>query len=378
MSLRFWLAVGLVDLVTAANIFVSHYTGTVQSLTLKESGGGYTLVSNGSVNVGGQPSWMTYDRDTRTIYNTDETGFGSGILTAVSAAPGGGMSLSGKATGVMLGGVHSTLYGPGYLAVAHYQTSSITTYKLPLSSSLRVQETLTFRMNSPGKIPSRQDAPHPHSVFPDPTGNFLLSPDLGADQIRIYSINKSTGRLTACASYISQPGSGPRHGTFYGDNILYVGNELSNTVHKLSVTYPSGGCLKLGFQQSLTTIANNRTLPSGSKVGEVHTQDNFLYVSNRRDLSFPPNDSIASFSLDEMGNMKFQQITSSGGTYPRTFAINKAGDFIVIGDQTTANVVVAKRDPATGLIGAQVASMRIGSTGRPENDDGLSAVLWDD
>lgn len=76
--------------------------------------------------------------------------------------------------------------------------------------------------------------------------------------------------------------------------------------------------------------------------------------------------------------MKFQQITSSGGTYPRTFSINKAGDLVVIGDQTTANVVVVKRDVATGLLGTQVASMRIGSTGTPENDNGLSAVLWDE
>jgi 6-phosphogluconolactonase (cycloisomerase 2 family) len=128
----------------------------------------------------------------------------------------------------------------------------------------------------------------------------------------------------------------------------------------------------------LTTIAGNKTLPSGSKVAEVHTKDNFLYVANRRDLSFNPNDSMATFSLDSAGAMTFQQITSSGGTYPRTFAIAKAGDLVVIGDQTTANVAVVKRNNETGLLGPQVASMRIGSIGQPENDNGLSAVLWDD
>jgi 6-phosphogluconolactonase (cycloisomerase 2 family) len=76
--------------------------------------------------------------------------------------------------------------------------------------------------------------------------------------------------------------------------------------------------------------------------------------------------------------MTFQQITSSGGTYPRTFAIAKAGDLVAIGDQTTANVAVVKRNNETGLLGPQVASMRIGSVGQPENDNGLSAVLWDD
>lgn len=212
----------------------------------------------------------------------------------------------------------------------------------------------------------------------DPTGNFVLVPDLGADLIRIWSVNKATGKLTACPSFAQAGGKGPRHGVFYGDDVLYIGNELANTVDALHVTYPASGCLSLSLTQSLTTLAGNKTAPTGTKVGEVYIKDKFLYATNRRDLSFSPNDSIASFSLDDAGTMTFQQITSSGGTYPRTFAINKAGDLAVIGDQTTANVVVVKRDPETGLLGTQVASMRLGTVGRPENDDGLSAVLWDE
>jgi len=239
-------------------------------------------------------------------------------------------------------------------------------------------QSLTLTMNGKGTIPSRQDAAHPHEVIVDPTGKFLLSPDLGADLIRIYSIDASSGKLTSCGNYVEVGGTGPRHGTFYGNNILYIGNELANTVHKFTVAYPASGCLSLTRVQTLTTLPNNRTAPSGTKVGEVHVKDNFLYASNRRDLQFSPNDSIASFSLNEAGDMTFQQITSSGGTYPRTFSINKAGDLVVIGDQTTANVVVVKRDVSTGLLGAQVASMRIGSVGQAENDNGLSAVVWDE
>jgi 6-phosphogluconolactonase (cycloisomerase 2 family) len=160
---------------------------------------------------------------------------------------------------------------------------------------------------------------------------------------------------------------------------MYMANELSNTVSAYTVSYPAGGCLTLNRFQTLTTLAGNKTAPGGTKVAEVHTKGNFLYVANRRDLSFNPNDSMASFSLSNgTGAMTFQQITSSGGTYPRTFAISKAGDLVVIGDQTTANVAVVKRDSVTGLLGSQVASMRIGSVGQAENDNGLSAVLWDD
>jgi hypothetical protein len=114
------LATVLLDLVGAINIFVSHYSGTVQSLTLTpKSDGSYSLTANSSVTVGGQPSWMTFDPTSRTIYNSDETGGGSAILTSVLADTNGKLSLSGKATGVTLGGVSNTLYGPGYIAVAH-------------------------------------------------------------------------------------------------------------------------------------------------------------------------------------------------------------------------------------------------------------------
>lgn len=225
---------------------------------------------------------------------------------------------------------------------------------------------------------SRQDAPHPHETIVDPTGQFLLAPDLGADLIRIYKIDAGTGMLTACTPYTDTPGTGPRHATFWGTNYLYVGNELANSVHAFTVSYPSGGCITLTKTQTLTTMPGNKAAPAGTKVGEVHVKDNFLYASNRRDLSFSPNDSMAAFSLDASGNMTFQGLTTSGGTYPRTFQINKAGDMVVIGDQTTANVVVAKRDVTTGALGPQIASMRIGSVGTAENDNGLSAVLWDE
>ena len=225
---------------------------------------------------------------------------------------------------------------------------------------------------------SRQDAPHPHETVLDPTGAFVLVPDLGADLIRIFSIDASSGKLTSCGNSVQTPGTGPRHAAFYGEKTLFVANELANTVTRFSVAY-SGGCMTLTKEQSSNTMAGGKAAPSGTKVGEVHVHGDFIIVSNRRDLSFSPNDSMATFSLDPTSAaMTLTGVTSSGGTYPRTFQINKAGDLVVIGDQTTANVVVVKRDVSTGLLGPQVASMRIGTVGHAESDDGLSAVMWDE
>lgn len=233
-------------------------------------------------------------------------------------------------------------------------------------------------MNGVGANPGRQEAPHPHHVFTDPTGDFLLVPDLGADLIRINRIDRSTGALTECGTGKPVPGTGPRHGAFWGNSTLFIANELSNSISGWKVAYPtsSGGCLTLTVQDTLTPYQGNASAPYGTKVGEIRVKDNFVYSSNRNDKKFSGNDSITQYSISADGKITWTAISSSYGTYPRTFDINKAGDAVAIGDQTTSNVAIVARDRATGRLGNQIANLRIGAAGRPENEDGLSAVVW--
>jgi 6-phosphogluconolactonase (cycloisomerase 2 family) len=101
-----------------------------------------------------------------------------------------------------------------------------------------------------------------------------------------------------------------------------------------------------------------------------------VYISNRNDRKLSGNDSITQYSISSSGRITWTQTTSSYGTYPRTFDINMAGDYVAIGDQTTSNVAVVARDTVTGRLGRLVATLRIGPAGTPENEDGLSAVVW--
>jgi 6-phosphogluconolactonase (cycloisomerase 2 family) len=268
------------------------------------------------------------------------------------------------------------------------QSSQVTTFKLPLNGGQPLQ-TLKYTMSGMGAVPSRQDAPHPHHAIVDPTGDFIIFPDLGADLIRINKIDKTSGLLTECPSANPAPGTGPRHGAFWTPagatsrvrrgaegTILFVANELANTVSGWSVSYPAGGCMSLTFKQSLTPYEGNGTAVRGTKIGEIKVKGNFVYTSNRNDKKFSPNDSISQYTISSDGSFSWTATTSSYGTYPRTFDINKAGDFVAIGDQTTANVAIVPRDPETGKLGDRVADLRIGATGIPENEDGISAVVW--
>lgn len=262
----------------------------------------------------------------------------------------------------------------------------MTTFKLPLNGGQPLQ-TLKYTMANRGPNYSRQDAPHPHHAYVDPTGDYLLVNDLGADLIRINKIDKTSGKLTECPPGKPPPGTGPRHGVFWSPSTsrvrraaegttLFTANELTNSVHRWSVSYPSGGCLTLSLKQALTPYQGNSTATQGTKVGEIKVKGNYLYTTNRNDKKFSGNDSLTQFTIASDGALSWTATTSSYGTYPRTFDINKAGDYVAIGDQTTANVAIVKRDTATGKLGDRVADLRIGSTGIPENEDGVSAVVW--
>jgi 6-phosphogluconolactonase (cycloisomerase 2 family) len=134
--------------------------------------------------------------------------------------------------------------------------------------------------------------------------------------------------------------------------------------------------LTLSLKQALTPYQGNSSATQGTKVGEIKLKGNFLYTTNRNDKKFSPNDSLTQFTIASDGALTWTATTSSYGTYPRTFDINKAGDYVAIGDQTTANVAIVKRDTVTGKLGDRVADLRIGTTGTPENEDGVSAVVW--
>ncbi|KAF2792587.1 putative isomerase YbhE [Melanomma pulvis-pyrius CBS 109.77] len=376
-------------LATAAQLYATHYSGTVNQLTF--SGTSLTLTSSTKTN-NNLPAWISYDSAGKGVYVTDETWTAqTGSLVGFSIGASGALTQSGKVT-TPQGVVASALYGGddgrSYIVNAHYQTSQITTFKLPLSNTQPLQ-TFKYSMNGVGAVPSRQEAPHPHGAMVDPTGEFLIVTDLGADTIRIYKIEKATGKLTDCPSAKPPAGTGPRHSAFWVPSagssrirraegtMLFVANELSNTVSAWSVTYPSGGCLTLALKQTLSPYANNAAAPRGTKVGEVRVKDNFVYTSNRNDKKFGAQaDSITQYTISSSGSITFTENTSSYSWYPRTFDINKAGDYVAIGGQTTANVAIVKRDVVTGKLTGQVANLRIGSAGSAENEDGVSAVVW--
>ncbi len=98
----------------------------------------------------------------------------------------------------------------------------------------------------------------------------------------------------------------------------------------------------------------------------------FLIVSSReeRSILIPnfdlknstqiPSDPLLTYSIDHAtGNLTLVQTYPAGGTIPRQFSINKAGNLLGVGLQGDGRVVIIDRDVQTGHLKSFVANANI-------------------
>ena len=147
--------------------------------------------------------------------------------------------------------------------------SSVSSWSILPSGGLELLQEFTFTLSHPGTDPDRQDAPHPHEALVDPTDSFIVVPDLGADLVRVFSIDPATSKLTESTPFNAVPGSGPRHGSFLvsdGTTYFFLVTELGNTVTSYTVTYGEG---TLTFNEVFTSgIFGTEPTPEGAAAAE--------------------------------------------------------------------------------------------------------------
>lgn len=233
-----------------------------------------------------------------------------------------------------------------WLIGASYGDAMITVF--PVDKNGTVGESVcSFQLEGEGTRvdPDRQDGPHAHSAYADPSNRFVFVCDLGMDRIYVYDFDVATGSLSPAATPFVEtaPGAGPRHLAFHGNGRwVYAINELNGTVTQYEWDADAG---------VLTPKGSVDTLPEGFS-GEnttaeilVHPSNRFLYGSNRG------HDSIAVYSVDEdNGSPSLIQRVSSGGAHPRNFTLDKEGRLLVVANRDSDNIVFFEVDVEAGKI----------------------------
>lgn len=378
---------------SAINLFVSDYSGNITTLSLTSSKGNYTLSKiNANDGCSPNPSWLEIDAANGLLYCSNE-GLTSvnGSLSTFSIARDGSINLLQNTTTIS-GPVSSTVYGDAFgrkaIALAHYTGSALSTYLLNPSTpgNVTLNQEITFTLDGPGTNPERQDSPHAHEVFTDPTGQFLLVPDLGADLVRMFCYDPETLVLSPVAPLRVPAGSGPRHGVFYtpsgfpgGPTYFYLVSELAATVTGYAVTYLANNTGLEFKEMSSVGTSFLYNIPSQGAPAEIAiSPDNrFLVISNRNTTAFTlplnggiPSDSLSTWALKDDGSFAFHQLWPTGGEYPRHFSMNAVGNLVAVGLQTDQAVVILERDVQSGLIGEPVARIAIGGN--------VTTVVWDE
>ena len=299
--------------------------------------------------------------------NHEETG--AGTISSFAIAPASGsLTLLNRVSSLGAYPSHLATDEDGrWLFVANYGCpeprcgGSLAVFPLQADGRIGRDPSAFVRLEGSGPNPSRQSAPHPHSVNPSPDGRFLLVPDLGADRLRVFGFDSSSGKVSPGrrATVAFPPGAGPRHAAFGPDGrFVYVNTELTSTVR----TFAWDGALgTLEERQTVSTAAAGSI--DGNLTAEIalHPDGRWLFVSNR-DYEGRGRDSIAVFSVDgDRGGLTLVRSVPTLGTIPRHFAIDVSGGWLFVANQGSDSIVIYRIDRKTGALTPTRAALEVPS-----------------
>jgi 6-phosphogluconolactonase len=352
MRAVFSIAFFLLSLAAAAQdvqLFVGTYTGTgskgIYTYTFNTVTGATKLISHTDSASIENPSFLAVAPSKKYLYAVSETGGkAGGSLNAYAVDKSGVLRLLNK---VPTGGDHpcyvSTSKGGNWALAGNYSGGNAAAFRINADGSLQPHSQVV-QHEGKGVNTERQEKAHVHAAVFDPANNFVFVPDLGLDKVFIYGFNAAATKplIPATPAFAaSLPGSGPRHFTFHPNGkYAYLMEELSGTVAVYQ--YDSG---KLTPVQNISSHLPDYTGSRGS--ADIHLSDDgkFLYASNRGDAN-----SIAVFAVGKDGKLSWVEQVSSGGNSPRNFTLSPGGRFVLVANQETNNVVIMKRNAATGKL----------------------------
>lgn len=293
------------------------------------------------------PSYLTLSHNGNFVYAVNETnGDNPGKVSAFSFNKNNGKL---KFLNSELSGGDDPCYvaisnNDKWIAVANYSSGNLTVFSLNSNGSLKPYSQLM--QDSGSSInKERQAKPHVHESVFSPDNAYLFTPDLGLDKVMIYKFNslqKKPLQIASPAFVNTVPGSGPRHITFHPNKkFAYLIHEMSGTVTAYS--YSNG---KLQTLQEIATHPDGFKGEIGSAEVLVSPDGKFLYASNRGD-----ENTLTIFSISpSTGKLKLVGYQPVLGKAPRNFIIDPTGNYLLVANQNTNNIVIFKRDKKTGLL----------------------------
>ncbi|TGJ79151.1 hypothetical protein E0Z10_g9609 [Xylaria hypoxylon] len=325
--------------------------GPSQILTANFNGSSFEITGK-NVTAGTAPSWMRLKASTNTLYAVDENSnslnqFKFDDITSGEFAYASSVTGSSGVVFLEFNKDKTRLVG------AAYGSAMIDVWDVSADGAPKLLKQIKVE----GPLGPNQQAHHPHQALLDPTGRFIILPDLGGDQLLVLDTKDDKYEITETITLF--PGAGPRHGGFItsGDKTFYtVACELSNKVILYGLDYTGDG---LAFKEISTQSTYGAQFPpanaTSAAAGAVAIANNKdVYISNR--LSGNETDSIAHFVFNaNTTSLTFSNTVSSHGILPRdiSLSIDEDQSLLFVANQAGDNGLVAlRRCPVSGKLDA--------------------------
>jgi 6-phosphogluconolactonase len=296
------------------------------------------------------PAYLTVHPSRRFVYAINELveykGQPGGSVTAFAIDPGTyKLTYLNEVPSGGAGDCHLAVDKTGkHVIVANYIGGNIAVFPVLKDGRLGASSALVQHSGT-GVNPKRQEGPHPHSVYLSADNRFVISADLGLDEVFVYRFDAAKGTLAPNDSPFAKvnPGAGPRHLAFHPNGkFAYVINEMQSTVTAFSYEPVSGVLHEL---QTISTLPKDFTGENTDAEVEVHPSGKFLYASNRG------HDTIAVYAIDaHKGTLTQIADVPTQGKTPRNFAIDPTGSYLWAANQDSDSIVLFRINPNTGLL----------------------------
>lgn len=301
------------------------------------------------------PSFLTVSEDRKQVYSVNEMGGGKGGVSAFSFDAG-----TGKLD--YINSIGSGGNGPCYIAVDKAKTfvfvgnySGGSLAAVPIQPDGSLGASIQSIRHEGKRTGPRQQRSHVHATVLSEDNRFLYVPDLGLDKIYVYHVDVSMPNplVPADPPYVQvKLGSGPRHFTFHPNGKFgYVIQELMGIV--TAFEYDNG---KLRTLQSVNLTSLD--FEGAIDAADIHISPDgkFLYGSLRGEIN-----ELVVYTIDEKGRLDYVERHSTLGKGPRNFAIDPTGNFLLVGNGGSDEIVIFKRNKTTGKLTPTGKTIKVGS-----------------
>jgi 6-phosphogluconolactonase len=348
-----FLLMGSLDCLAQKNYFmiVGTYTsGSSQGLYVfqfNSSNADIKLVDSAKTS---NPSYLTVSPNEKYVYavneDADSTGNGGRVSSFSFNNVTGALALMNQQPSKGNHPCYITVDKSGrWVLVGNYSSGTVSVLPVLKAGSLDTAVT-TIRHSGKSVNADRQNSSHVHATVLSPDNQFLFVPDLGIDKVMIYHFNTHNGKLNPAApSFIAtNPGTGPRHFIFHPyKKYAYLIEELAGNIVAFSYKTVAGHLVPI---QNISTLPQGYTAAAGSADIHISPDGNFLYASNRGE-----SNTIAIFAINQKnGFLTLLGHQSALGLTPRNFNFDPSGNFLLVANQNSNEIVIFKRDLNTGLL----------------------------